>query len=457
MTNFYIFWMVVVHILFMQSTLFAQHKTYRFDGLWQSFTYGETIEISGDSVSIYQQNNSKLMQRRFTTAVLRDKMLSVITKNTPFAGITNYRLSLADNILILTEEHAENVYYYHKVEKKPPLLKHTNDPLVNLWYFWHMHFERYPYFDQRKIDWMKANDMINSLAHRDIHEVQLFDYLKMLVDFFVDDGHIWIAKKKNEEIDFYTPLHKNPVESIQPKKDLMFLIGEKYLDQHQYHTTANGKIIYKYLADSIGYIFIASFYEMSDKRDKSEQKRDLINNLDSIYSYFQDAKGLIVDVRYNGGGNDWAALTCSGLFLQEPEIILSKRSRMQGTDEYGLPQISRTSVLVNNLSKIPTVVLSGKFSVSATETFLIALKKSPHIVSMGEASRGMLSDSYVFELPNGWFFGVYSDRVYSYDGNIYEGRGVPVDREIKMQCGDYEKGIDTVLEAAISYFQKNGS
>jgi len=457
MNNFYIFWMVVFHILFLQSTLIAQNKTYQFDGLWQSYTYGETIEIIGDSVSIYQQNNSKLMHRRFTTAVLQDNMLKMITKDTPFAGITNYQLSLADNILILTEEHAQTVYYYYRVDKKQPLLNHSNDPLVNLWYFWHMHFERYPYFEQRQIDWVKAKDMINSLSHSDINEDQLFENLKMLVDFFVDDGHIWIARMKNEEIDFYTPLHKNPVESIKPKKDLMFLIGEKYLDQHQYHTTANGKIIYKYLADSIGYIFIASFYEMSDKSEKVEQKNDLMSDLDSLYSYFKDAKALIVDVRYNGGGNDWAALTCSGLFLPESESVLSKRSRIQGTNEYGLPQISRTSVLENNLSGIPTFVLSGKFSVSATETFLIALKKSPDIVAIGEASRGMLSDSYVFELPNGWFFGVYSDRVYSYDGNIYEGRGVPVDREIIMQRSDYDKGIDTVLEAAILYFKNKGS
>jgi hypothetical protein len=49
---------------------------------------------------------------------------------------------------------------------------------------------------------------------------------------------------------------------------------------------------------------------------------------------------------------------------------------------------------------------------------------------------------------------VYSDKVYSYDGKIYENQGVPVDCEIQMKKADYDKGIDTVLEAAISYLKE---
>jgi hypothetical protein len=454
MNNYYIFKLAFIYIQIVQTILFAQESVNRFDGVWKSFEYGETLEINGDSASIYQQNNSKLLKRQFTKGIVCDNTLTMITRDSPFEGVTNYQLSVADSVLILLEEHADNVYYYHKVVKKEPMVNYSKDPIINLSYFWNMHFERYPYFMERNIDWIKARDKIDSLSNKEMDETELFNYLKMLVDFFVNDGHIWVASRNKKGFDFYTPLHKNPIESIKPKKDLMYLIGEKYLDQHQYMTTANGKIIYKYLQNDVGYIFFSSFYEMSDKKDKTEQIENLKRNLDEMYTYFKDAQGLIVDVRYNGGGNDWAALTCSGLFLSKSHAVLSKRSLIQGTNKYGLPQISRTSVLLNNLSNIPTVVLSGKFSVSATETFLIALKQRKDILSMGEASRGMLSDSYVFELPNGWFFGVYSDKVYSYDGKIYENQGVPVDQEIQMNKADYDKGIDTVLEAAISHFKK---
>jgi hypothetical protein len=446
--------LALLYIQIIQTILFAQEIVNRYEGVWKSYEYGETLEINGDSVLIYQQNNSHLLKRQFTKGVLRANTLTMITRGTPFEGITNYQLSVADNVLILLEEHTENTYYYHKVDNKEPLLNYSKDPIINLSYFWNMHFERYPYFMERNIDWKQAKDKINSLSNKKMDEDALFNDLKLLVDFFVNDGHIWVARRNNEGFDFYTPLHENPIESIMPKKDLMFLIGEKYLDQHQYQTTANGKIIYKYLQNNIGYIFIASFYEMSDIKDKTEQIDNLTRNLDSLYTYFKDAQGLIVDVRYNGGGNDWAALICSGLFLSKSYVVLSKRSRIQGTNEYGLPQISKTPILRNTLSKIPTVVLSGKFSVSATESFLIALKQRTDIQSMGKASRGMLSDSYVFELPNGWFFGVYSDKVYSYDGKIYENQGVPVDCEIQMKKADYDKGIDTVLEAAISYLKE---
>ncbi len=77
-----------------------------------------------------------------------------------------------------------------------------------------------------------------------------------------------------------------------------------------------------------------------------------------------------------------------------------------------------------------------------------------NLLTIGERSKGILSDSYVFELPNGMFFGTYSDKVYSFDGKVYENIGVSVNIETEMKESDFIKGIDTVLEYAIDLIKK---
>ena len=378
----------IFYIILFPFIIFAQIITNSdYEGLWRSSEYAETLEIVGDSVIIYQETSGKLLKKQFTSGQITDHILTT-DSNIPFGGSTSNHLLLAGDILTLVEKHSGQKYLYKKIKTKPEIIEHTEDPYTNLNYFWTMQNERYPYFSERDIDWKKAKKYLDSLNNNIIEKEELWDHLKVLVDYFKNDGHIWIGDKKGEN--FYTPTHMRISQSIKPKKDLLFLIGEKYLDQHKYLTTAKGKIIYKYLADSIGYINIMSFYKMSDRVRKSDQLNDISKDLDSLYFYFKSANGIIVDMRYNGGGNDWAALKCTGLFLNDSKPVISKRSRIQRSEKYSLPEVSIAKSLPNNLSNIPKVVLSSGFSASATETFLIAAMLFPNSVTIGEESKGIL-------------------------------------------------------------------
>ncbi len=371
----------------------------------------------------------------------------------PFGGTPSYyELFLSDDILTLFETHSESKYHYQKIEQKPEVIENSDNSYLNLQYFWNMHNERYPYFIERNIDWNNAKQYIEALDNSQLSEENLWEHLKVLVDYFNNDGHIWIADKKGET--FYTPVNSGVKKAIRPKKELLLMLGEKYLDNHQYQTLGNGKIIYKFLPDSIGYINIMSFYQMSKAESKVKQLEDLSRDLDSLYNYFTEAKSLIIDVRYNGGGNDWNSLFCAGLFTSQNIPVLSKRPRIQGTNRYGPPEIYQAFAHKNNFANFEKIILSSGFSGSATESFLIASHNFPNSLTIGERSKGILSDSYVFELPNGMFFGTYSDKVYSFDGKVYENIGVSVNIETEMKESDFIKGIDTVLEYAIDLIKK---
>ncbi len=443
---------VFLIICFPIALLSQEKLSVEYNGICRSSEYGETIEIVNDSVIIYQETNGKLLKRQFTKGLINGTTLH-LNSTVPFGGPTSFNILLSDNILTLIENHSGSIYHYNRLIKRPPVLDNSSEPLLNLEYFWNMQNERYPYFKQRHIDWDSAKNHILSLDKSELREEDLWENLKILVDYFDTDSHIWIADSKGE--DFYTPKNSAPKKSIRPKKELLLLIGEKYLDNHDYLTTANGKIIYKYLPDSIGYINIMSFYNMSQSSLKEDQLKDLFNELETLYLYFRAAKGLIIDVRYNGGGNDWNALAVAGLFVSNNFPVTSRRARIQGTEKFGHPKVSQVSALQKNFSELEKVVLSSRYSASATESFLIAALNFSKSKIIGEPSKGILSDSYVFELPNGSFFGTYSDKVYSFDGKIYENIGVPVDIRIEMNENDFKEGKDTVMEYAISHLKKS--
>ncbi len=365
---------LTIILICFSNFLFSQgNRNIDYNGIWRSALYGETIEIINDSVIIYQEAGEKLLKRQFTKATIKDNTIKMLNSG-PFGGTPSYyELFLSDDILTLFETHSESKYHYQKIEQKPEVIENSDNSYLNLQYFWNMHNERYPYFAERNIDWNNAKKYIEALDNSQLSEENLWEHLKVLVDYFNNDGHIWIADKKGET--FYTPVNSGVKKAIRPKKELLLMLGEKYLDNHQYQTLGNGKIIYKFLPDSIGYINIMSFYQMSKAESKVKQLEDLSRDLDSLYNYFTEAKGLIIDVRYNGGGNDWNSLFCAGLFTSQNIPVLSKRPRIQGTNRYGPPEIYQAFAHKNNFANFEKIILSSGFSGSATESCVFCYKK----------------------------------------------------------------------------------
>ena len=104
------FVVALVTVLF-PSTSISQEENSRYNGIWHFAEYGETLEIKGDSVFIYQENRGKLLKRQYTKAVIDDNFLILKSPNVPFGGITTYQILLSDNILSLLENHSSSVYY----------------------------------------------------------------------------------------------------------------------------------------------------------------------------------------------------------------------------------------------------------------------------------------------------------------------------------------------------------
>ena len=87
---------------------------------------------------------------------------------------------------------------------------------------------------------------------------------------------------------------------------------------------------------------------------------------------------------------------------------------------------------------------------SAAEIFSLAMMALPNVTRIGTPTYGILSDSLEKQLPNGWSLGLSNEVYVAADGNLYEGRGIPPNIEVKAQTGGsfHERmrlDIDTAL------------
>jgi carboxyl-terminal processing protease len=109
------------------------------------------------------------------------------------------------------------------------------------------------------------------------------------------------------------------------------------------------------------------------------------------------AKGVILDLRNNGGGFVTSALEMLGRFLPEGEVGFYESRKADGSDDRPQRVISNGPKLLD----IPLVVLINGGSASASELVSGALQDYERAVLIGEQSFGKGSEQHVYDLDDG--------------------------------------------------------
>jgi hypothetical protein len=217
-------------------------------------------------------------------------------------------------------------------------------------------------------------------------------------------------------------------------------------------------IITGILDDNILYLYFSNF-------EISENIQD--ENISNVYQLFFDylhnlnLKGLIIDIRGNGGGAvaDLTALIRS--IIAEPVTIGYTQTKLgDGRFDYSpnLPYIIEPASDAVPVTA-PIVVLADRRSVSCAEVTTMAIASLPNGYFVGERTwggQGELYNEYVTAANGGTFNTQFMKLVYTpfarfrnLDGNIYEGVGFPPDVEVKFDAAAFVSGKDVQLEAAI--------
>jgi carboxyl-terminal processing protease len=143
-------------------------------------------------------------------------------------------------------------------------------------------------------------------------------------------------------------------------------------------------IEYALMFDKVGYIPLQQFND-----NASDEMRTAIRKLTA-----EGAKGIILDLRGNGGGILEQSLEISNMFLKPGQRLLSVRGRADSTDYKAEMQPI--------LPSLPVIVLTDNFSASASEIVAGALQDHDRALVLGETSFGKGLVQSVYTLDGGY-------------------------------------------------------
>jgi carboxyl-terminal processing protease len=154
----------------------------------------------------------------------------------------------------------------------------------------------------------------------------------------------------------------------------------------------------------------------------------------------QNVRGIILDLRGNGGGYLTAAQDVSGLWLNN-KVVVSERTNGKVVDELK----SGNNAL---LAGIPTVVLVNGSSASASEIVAGALQDHKAATLIGEKTFGKGSVQKVLDLGAGTMLKVTIARWYTPNGKNITKEGIAPNQVVELKAEDANAGRDPQLDAA---------
>ena len=195
------------------------------------------------------------------------------------------------------------------------------------------------------------------------------------------------------------------------------------------------------LQNNIGYIKVSSFDD-----DCAKEFKQTYNELNKS----NKLKGLIIDLRNNGGGIVDEALDMVDLILDKDKIELIS------TNKNGEEEIKKSKS--NPVINVPIVVLVNGNTASASEIFAAALKENGKATIVGEKTYGKGVIQELISLRDGSGIKVTIEEYLTPNRNKINKVGITPDKEVTLpdtvtSIYNIEKTEDTQLQEAIKLFK----
>jgi C-terminal processing protease CtpA/Prc len=315
-----------------------------------------------------------------------------------------------------------------KVLFKPDLA--DRDPLANFDYLWNEVDKKYSYFELKNIDWVAVRNKYRPQLTSNSTDPELFEVLSNMLNELRDD-----------HTNLETPFNFSRYDVVlrSPENFRQRTIEEFYLP-NIWFTDA---FIHDFLDNNeIGYIRYESF-----SSNFSDQQ------LDFVLNRYKNTKGIILDLRQNGGGSAFNIPKILGRFTESKTLVAysitrngPKHSEFGGRENFYITPYSGDKYLK------PVVVLIDRGSYSATTFFALATKAMPNITLIGDTTGGGGGLPNGGQLPNGWTYRFSISQLLDLSGNNYAEDGVAPDIQAAFDWADLTK--DEILDRAILELKK---
>lgn len=296
---------------------------------------------------------------------------------------------------------------------------------------WQTLDERYCFFDLKAteygLDW---NEVYARYQPKLAEQKTLWDYFNLLEDVVCElrDGHVNIISslgtaRYGEWFDNYPANYADTLE-------------RKYLGRTTDYVTTGG-LKYRVLADSIAYVRCPSFDVVFGS-----------GNLHVMMLALAPCKGMILDIRSNGGGLLTQAEKLASVFVNDKTIggyMTHKTGK--GHNDFAKPQAIEIEPFEGQRWTKPLVVLTNRRTYSAANAFVMFVKGLPGVTIVGDKTGGGSGMPLTSELPCGWTLRFSACPMYDRQMALTE-EGIAPDVKVDITSDDYRRDIDTIIETA---------
>ncbi len=306
----------------------------------------------------------------------------------------------------------------------------STSPKENFEYLWNECNEKYSYFELKGINWQAIKSQYSSKIYEGMSDDSLFSVLGgMLIE--LKDDHTNLFSNFNVSVFGVRYLGKDNYDGR--------VLKENYLSDNVYRT---GPFLHDFIDNGqIGYI---RFNEFTGTVDSV--------NLNFILQRYRNTKGLVLDLRENGGGAVTDIFQILSRFVETKTLVNYSRIKTgKGHNDFSAPQPVYVEPFKGIRYNKKVAVLTDRGTYSAGSFTSLATKALPKMVLIGDTTGGGLGLPNGGQLPNGWTYRFSITQALSLDKNPEFEKGVPPDISVLFDWSNLTK--DEILERAILELQ----
>jgi hypothetical protein len=305
-----------------------------------------------------------------------------------------------------------------------------SDPKLVFDQLWNDVNNRYSYFELKDIQWDTIGIHYRNKISDTMNDKELFDILGNML-YELKDGHVNLTSDFNRSRNWEWFLN-------YPNNYDHNLIERHYLKNNHYIT---GPLLNQVI-DSVLYVNYRSF------TDNITQ-----GHMDELMERAEGLKGVIIDIRHNGGGSLQNAYTISSCFIDKSVVFAQQRFK-NGPEKNEFTSWEKMVVKPRDGKRFtgPIALLTNRRSYSASSFFAQMLKAIPNATLIGDHAGGGGGVPVFGELSNGWTYRFSASQTITPEGDHIE-LLVPVDIQVNMSAYHERRNIDTIIETALEYIK----
>lgn len=296
---------------------------------------------------------------------------------------------------------------------------------------WTVVDEHYCFFEEKGVDWNEVYKRYHRRLADDMRGLEFFNLCAQMLDELCD-GHVNLSS--SFKTSYYRKWWSDYPQNFDER-----LVEQYYL---RFEYSSVGGIDYAVLRDNVGYIRYPSFsYPVSD------------GALDAILTQFALCKGIIIDIRNNGGGDMTNVETIVSHFIGERILAGSICHKTgPGHNDFSEPYPYYFDPAEDGCVKWikPVVVLTNRSTFSAANNFVSVMQYLPNVKIVGATTGGGSGMPFSSEIPCGW--GVRMSAC-----PVFDAQGLPTENGVDPSPGcevDLDPvlalaGVDTMLDFAV--------